>query len=156
MDEHSGSGVAGDVSDLSRFTRAQQPVYDQVLAELRSGRKQTHWMWFIFPQIEGLGQSPTSRFYAIRRREEARQYLSHAVLGARLVECAELVLAIEGRAVSQIFGHPDDLKLRSSMTLFEEVAGPDSVFSRVLDVCFDGDRDVRTLELLGAHRWPGG
>ena len=138
-----------DPFDLSRFTRAQQGIYDSVLAELRSGRKRTHWMWFIFPQIAGLGHSPTSQHYAIKSSEEARQYLKHSVLGARLLECAEAVLAVEGRSVSDIFGYPDDMKLMSSMTLFASVAeNPHSVFIQVLEKYFQGKQDDRTLQLL--------
>jgi uncharacterized protein (DUF1810 family) len=138
-----------DPFDLSRFTRAQQGIYDSVLAELRSGRKRTHWMWFIFPQIAGLGHSPTSQHYAIKSSEEARQYLKHPVLGTRLLECAEAVLAVEGRSVSDIFGYPDDMKLMSSMTLFAAVEdNPDSVFIQVLEKYFQGKRDHRTLQLL--------
>jgi uncharacterized protein (DUF1810 family) len=137
-----------DPFDLSRFTSAQERVYHSVLAELRSGQKRTHWMWYIFPQIDGLGRSATTKYYAIKSIEEARQYLNHPVLGTRLLECAEAVFAIEGRPISEIFGYPDDLKLRSSMTLFACVAGPRSVFARILDKYFHGERDVRTLHLL--------
>lgn len=137
-----------DPFDLRRFTRAQERVYADVLAELADGQKLTHWMWFIFPQIDGLGDSSTAKYYAIKSLEEARQYLGHPVLGPRLVECAEMVLASEGRSVSAIFGYPDDLKLKSSMTLFAYVAEPRSVFARVLDKYFRGERDVRTLHLL--------
>jgi uncharacterized protein (DUF1810 family) len=133
---------------LERFVSAQASVYEQVLAELRSGRKRTHWIWFVFPQIEGLGFSSTSVHYAIRSLEEARAYLRHPLLGPRLSECAETVLAVEGRTASEIFPYPDDLKLRSSMTLFERAAGPGSVFGRVLDKYFQGRRDERTLQLL--------
>jgi uncharacterized protein (DUF1810 family) len=148
MANASGSTDRDDPYDLTRFTRAQDKVYAAVLAELRGGQKLTHWMWFIFPQIDGLGNSATTKYYAIKSIEEARQYLKHPVLGSRLLECAETVLAIRGRSVSQIFGTPDDLKLRSSMTLFACVAGPDSVFDHVLDRCFHGERDARTLRLL--------
>ena len=144
----SGSGPPDDPFDLSRFTRAQETTYGSVLAELRSGQKRTHWMWFIFPQLEGLASSTTSKYYDIRSIQEARQYLKHPVLGLRLLECAEAVLAIEGRSFSEIFGCPDDLKLKSSMTLFASVVGPDSVFVRVLDKYFGGARDTRTLQLL--------
>jgi len=138
-----------DPFDLRRFTRAQQGIYDSVLEELRSGRKRTHWMWFIFPQIAGLGHSPTSQHYAIKSIEEARRYLNHPLLGARLLECAEAVLAVEGRSVSDIFGYPDDMKLMSSMTLFASVADhPHSVFIRVLEKYFQGKQDHRTLQLL--------
>ncbi len=142
-----------DPFDLNRFTSAQERVYDTVVAELRSGRKRSHWIWFIFPQIDGLGHSSTSIYYAIKSIEEARQYLNHPVLGARLVQCAETVLAVEGRSVSDIFGYPDDMKLKSSMTLFASVAeNPESVFVRVLDKYFRGEQDERTLQLLARLR----
>lgn len=137
-----------DPFHLSRFISAQAEVYERVLAELRRGKKRSHWMWYIFPQIEGLGQSSTTTYYAIKSLEEARAYLDHPVLGPRLVQCAEAVLAIEGRMVSDIFGYPDDMKLKSSMTLFSSVADLDSVFVRVLDKYFQGERDIRTLQLL--------
>ena len=149
MTEATDTIDSDDSFDLNRFTRAQQSVYDGVLEELRSGRKRTHWMWYIFPQIDGLGYSATSKHYAIKSVEEARQYLNHPVLGPRLLECSETVLAIEGRSASEIFGYPDDLKLKSSMTLFARVADPGSVFARILDRYFHGERDVRTLQLLG-------
>jgi len=136
------------MSDLARFISAQEGVYGLVLAELRGGQKRSHWMWFVFPQIHGLGNSATAIHFAIRSREEARQYLEHPLLGARLRECAELVLAIKGRSISDIFGYPDDLKLKSSMTLFAAVAETGSVFVRVLEKYFDGERDGRTLQLL--------
>lgn len=137
-----------DTFGLSRFMKAQDGVYDRVLAELKSGRKRSHWMWYIFPQIDGLGYSATSKYYAIKSMEEAKEYLNHPALGLRLLECAEAVLAVEGRSVSDILGYPDDLKLKSSMTLFASVADPDSVFARVLDKYFQGERDGRTLQLL--------
>ena len=137
-----------DPFDLSRFLKAQEPVYARVLSELRSGQKRTHWMWFIFPQIDGLGFSATTEYYAIKSLEEARQYLNHPVLGARLLECAETVLAVEGRSVSEIFGYPDDLKLKSSMTLFACVPNSPSVFDQVLDKYFRCERDAKTLALL--------
>ncbi len=133
-----------DPFDLNRFLDAQESVYDEVLAELRNGRKQTHWMWFIFPQILGLGHSSTSRYYAIKTREEARSYLSHPVLGARLLECAEIILAIEGRTALEIFGDPDNLKLKSSATLFSNVAEPDSLFVRILRK-YSTKRGIRRL-----------
>jgi uncharacterized protein (DUF1810 family) len=138
-----------DSYELNRFISAQEGVYERALAELRGGLKRTHWMWFIFPQIDGLGHSPTARLYAIKSLDEARRYLDHPVLGARLVESAEAVLVVSGRSVSDIFGHPDDWKLQSSMTLFALVAGPDSVFERVLEKYFQGKRDARTLQILG-------
>jgi uncharacterized protein (DUF1810 family) len=139
----------GDPYDLNRFISAQEGVYDRALAELWDGLKRSHWMWYIFPQIEGLGHSPTTRLYSIKSLEEARQYLAHPVLGARLVACAEAVLAVQGQSASDIFGHPDDWKLQSSMTLFELVAGPRSVFGRVLEKYYQGKRDPRTLQIVG-------
>ena len=149
MAKQAGGAGQGDPFDLKRFLTAQQEAYGHVLAELRDGRKRTHWMWFVFPQIEGLGFSATSRYYAIKSREEARAYLDHPVLGPRLVECAETILAVEGRPASEILGYPDDLKLKSCMTLFAELAGPQSVFVRVLDKYCGGERDARTLQILG-------
>ena len=143
-DRASGS----DPFELSRFLKGQDRVYDRVLSELRSGRKRTHWMWFVFPQIEGLGYSSTTQYYSIKSKEEARQYLNHPLLGKRLRECAESILALEGLSASRIFGYPDDLKLKSSMTLFTSVVEPQSVFSRVLEKYFQGNRDERTLALL--------
>ncbi len=136
------------MGDLERFVGAQDGVYERARAELAAGSKRSHWMWFIFPQLAGLGSSPTARVYAIRDLAEARAYLAHPVLGARLTECAETLLGVEGRTASQIFGFPDDLKLRSSMTLFAEAAGDPTVFERVLERYYDGP-DPRTLELLG-------
>lgn len=118
--------------NLDRFIQAQQPVYEQVLGELRNGRKRSHWMWFIFPQIQGLGRSEMAQHYAISSKEEAGAYLAHPVLGPRLEECTKLVLAIEGKSLNDIFGDPDDVKFRSCMTLFAHVAGPDSVFQACL------------------------
>jgi uncharacterized protein (DUF1810 family) len=138
--------AADDPFDLERFTTAQRDVYDRVLAELKGGRKRTHWMWFVFPQFDGLGFSETSRHYAIKSRAEARAYLDHHVLGPRLRECAQAVLAVEGRSAFEIFGSTDKMKLKSSMTLFGAVA--DSVFDQVLEKYFQGERDAITLELL--------
>lgn len=139
---------ANDPFDLARFTNAQEGIYDRVLSELRNGRKQSHWMWYIFPQIDGLGHSATAKLYAIKNMEEAREYLDHPILGARLLECAETVLTIEGRSASEIFGYPDDVKLISSMTLFASIAEPGSVFGLVLDKFFNGRRDHKTLHFL--------
>ncbi|HXY53366.1 MAG TPA: DUF1810 domain-containing protein [Nitrospirota bacterium] len=141
-----------DPFGLSRFINAQDGVYDRVLEELKNGRKRSHWMWYIFPQVDGLGYSATSKHYAIKSVEEARAYLNHPVLGSRLLECANTVLATEGRSASGIFGYPDDLKLQSSMTLFASVADQDSVFAHVLDKYFQGERDVRTLQILKKMR----
>jgi len=135
---------------LQRFLEAQDGIYDDALAELRAGRKRTHWMWFVFPQIAGLGRSATAVHYAIADLAEARAYLAHPLLGARLEECARAVLGVAGRTAHEIFGSPDDLKLRSSMTLFAQVAGPDSVFPRVLERYYGGEADARTLDLLAS------
>jgi uncharacterized protein (DUF1810 family) len=141
---------ARDPFDLARFVNAQAGVHDRALAEIRRGGKRSHWMWFIFPQIDGLGFSATARHYAIETQDEARAYLAHPVLGPRLLECAEALLGVEDRSAFEIFGSPDDLKLRSSMTLFESVAGPDSVFGRVIDMYYLGERDTRTQVILAA------
>lgn len=137
-----------DPHDLQRFVEAQNPVIDEVKTELRSGRKRSHWMWFVFPQMEGLGRSEMARRYAIASRGEAEAYLSHPVLGPRLRECTALVNAVEGRSANEIFGSPDDLKFRSSMTLFEAVADESTPFRTALDNYYDGDRDTKTLDLL--------
>ena len=151
----SGAHDPDDPYDLARFVEAQQGVYPQALAEIRQGRKRTHWMWFIFPQIDGLGVSSTSRRYAIKGPDEARAYLDHRVLGPRLVECIEAVLDLQGRSATEIFGTPDDLKLRSCATLFGSILPPGSAFSRVLQKYFPEGPDGKTLELLrGAHRSP--
>jgi uncharacterized protein (DUF1810 family) len=146
----SDSGDAGDPYDLGRFVRAQQEDYEQALAEIRSGRKRSHWMWYIFPQVEGLGLSSTSRLYAIKTLAEATAYLAHPVLGPRLRACAEAAFHVDGLSAREIFGSPDDMKLRSSATLFARVSPDDSVFHRILDKFFDGERDGRTLSLLAA------
>jgi len=135
--------------DLNRFISAQEETYDRALLELREGLKRSHWMWYIFPQIDGLGHSPTTRHYSIKSLEEARHYLAHPVLGARLMECAEAVLAVQGLSASDIFGHPDDWKLQSSMTLFAIVSKPYSIFERVLDTYYQSKRDERTLQIIG-------
>jgi uncharacterized protein (DUF1810 family) len=137
-----------DPFNLTRFTSAQHGVYGRALAELKKGEKRSHWMWFIFPQVDGLGCSTTTKHYAIKSVEEARQYLNHPVLGPRLLECTEAVLAVEGRAAWEVFAPPDDMKLRSSMTLFASLAEAPSVFSRVLDKYFDGAPDTKTLQVL--------
>ena len=144
-----GSIDVNDPSKLNRFIQAQERVYSNVLAELKSGHKTTHWMWFIFPQILGLGHSPTAKLYAIKNLDEASQYLNHSLLGARLLECSETLLGINGRSVTDIFGWPDDLKLKSSMTLFLCVTGSDSVLDEVLNRFFQGEQDTSTLQLLG-------
>ncbi|MEC5029353.1 MAG: DUF1810 domain-containing protein [Oscillatoria sp. PMC 1051.18] len=137
-----------DQFNLNRFLKAQARVYDTVITELRNGRKRTHWMWYIFPQIDGLAQSATSKHYAIKSIQEAEAYLNHPLLGTRLLECTETVLAIEGRTISEIFGYPDDLKMKSSMTLFASITSPNSVFLRVLGKYFQGEKDLQTLQLF--------
>lgn len=134
--------------DLSRFLSAQEPVYSQALAELRAGRKRTHWVWFILPQFRGLGTSDTSRYYAMQSLAEARAYLAHPVLGSRLVECTEALLGVEGRSARQIMGSPDDLKLRSCATLFAQLSPEGSVFHRLLERFFEGERDLTTMALI--------
>jgi uncharacterized protein (DUF1810 family) len=143
--------VGRDSYDLERFVRAQEGVYEQACAELRSGRKQTHWMWFIFPQIKGLGSSEMAVHYAVSSIEEAKAYLEHPVLGPRLRECTQIVLEVQGRTAEEIFGYPDDLKFRSSMTLFAqaaEISEEDLVFSQALDQYFAGKEDAATIERL--------
>jgi uncharacterized protein (DUF1810 family) len=137
-----------DPFQLSRFLRAQEVNYEQALAEIKSGRKRSHWMWYIFPQIDGLGFSETAKHFAIKSVEEARAYLAHPVLGPRLRECAEAAIGVEGRSAIEIFGSPDDLKLRSCATLFAQVSPPGSVFERLLAKYFQGQRDGKTLHLL--------
>lgn len=134
--------------DPDRFLRAQAPVYDAVLTELRAGRKRSHWMWFIFPQLAGLGHSEMAQRFALASRDEAAAYLAHPVLGARLRECAALVLGASGATVDQIFGHPDNMKFHSSMTLFAAVPGAEPVFSQNLDKYFGGVPDALTLARL--------
>jgi len=141
--------VTADPYDLERFVAAQDPVWDRVRAELARGRKASHWMWFAFPQLAGLGSSSTARAYAVSGLDEAQAYLAHPVLGPRLREAAELAAAVEAGTASEVFGYPDDLKLRSSMTLFARAAPQDPVFTAVLDRYFGGDPDPRTIELLG-------
>lgn len=139
---------AGDPFLLERFVEAQNPLFDQVTSELQAGRKMSHWMWFIFPQIQGLGRSPTAIEYAISGLDEARAYLAHPVLGPRLKECTQLVLRVENRPLAQIFGSPDDMKFRSSMTLFAQVSPDDDIFERALQKYFRGLPDQLTLERL--------
>jgi len=143
--------VTDDPFNLSRFVSAQARDYEIAREELRNGRKRTHWIWYIFPQIDGLGYSANSKFYAIKSKAEAQKYLKHSLLGARLLECANILLKLEGRSASEIFGSPDDLKLKSSMTLFAAVQNQEPAFARVLDKYFQGKRDITTIELLGQH-----
>ena len=140
--------MADDPFDLKRFVDAQAPVYDNVLDELRDGRKRSHWMWFVFPQLRGLGGSPMAARYGISSLEEARAYLRHGVLGPRLRECTRLVNRVQGRSVAEIFGSPDDLKLRSSMTLFARATDDNEDFVALLDKYYDGQEDQLTVERL--------
>jgi uncharacterized protein (DUF1810 family) len=136
--------------DLGRFTSAQDPVYPTVVRELRNGTKASHWMWFIFPQIDGLGSSPTARHYAIRSLDEAAAYLEHPVLGLRLIECTELVNNVQGKSLRQILGSPDDMKFHSSVTLFSLIEPRRSVFEQALDKYFDGELDSKTIAIVGS------
>lgn len=142
---------ADDPYDLVRFVDAQSGVHERAVAELRGGRKRSHWMWFVFPQLAGLGHSGMAQRYGITGLDEARAYLGHPVLGARLQECAQALEALEARlSAADIFGPPDDLKLRSSLTLFAQAAGPGSIFERLLEKYFAGRPDERTLAMLRA------
>jgi uncharacterized protein (DUF1810 family) len=140
--------VSGDPFDLNRFVDAQAPVIDGVLAELRAGAKRSHWMWFVFPQIAGLGFSPMAQRYAIASLEEAKAYLAHPVLGPRLRVCTEAVLSVQGRSAHTIFGSPDDLKFHSSMTLFRQTAPGEALFTAALAKYFGGQDDAATLAKL--------
>ena len=148
VDMRQASNV-GDLHDLNRFVQAQENDYERALSEVRQGRKRSHWMWYIFPQCDGLGCSQTSKRYAIKSVAEAKAYLSHPVLGPRLLECVEATLSVEGRSAYAIFGTPDDMKLQSCATLFAYVSPRGSVFERLLDKFFQGEHDNKTLRLLG-------
>jgi uncharacterized protein (DUF1810 family) len=137
-----------DPYSLQRFVDAQEPVFERVCRELRAGRKQSHWMWFVFPQLRGLGHSAMAQRYGISSRDEAQAYLDHAVLGSRLRECTRLVLDVEGRCVGEIFGSPDDMKFRSSMTLFAKTADDNKIFEDALQKYFVGKPDPLTLARL--------
>ena len=144
--------MSDDPFNLARFVKAQETTYADALSELRDGRKRSHWMWFIFPQIRGLGVSPTAQYYAIGGLDEARAYLAHPVLGPRLLACTQAVNAHRGTPLRQIFGTPDDMKFRSSMTLFELAADDPSEFSQALDTLCDGIRDELTLAIVSGRR----
>jgi uncharacterized protein (DUF1810 family) len=137
---------------LGRFVAAQEGDWVRALSEIRGGRKRSHWMWYIFPQLEGLGSSSTARFYAIKGAQEAKAFLAHPILGRRLIEITEALLAVEGKSAEDIFGYPDVLKLRSCATLFAQVSEPGSVFERVLDKYYGGQPDDATLKLLARER----
>jgi uncharacterized protein (DUF1810 family) len=138
---------SSDPYDLNRFVRAQADDYERALAEIRSGRKHSHWMWYVFPQIAGLGFSAMSERYSIKSLDEARGYLAHPILGQRLIECFKALLDVKDCSAFEIFGSPDDMKLKSSATLFAIASPKDSVFHRVLEKYFDGEMDRKTLEL---------
>jgi len=140
-----------DPYDLQRFLAAQAEVYECALGELRRGRKESHWIWYIFPQVVGLGRSPMAQRYAVQSRDEAIDYLNHPVLGGRLQECCEALLTHSGKRAEDIMGNPDDLKLRSSMTLFAAVSDSDSIFNQVLDAFYAGQMDERTITFLSAE-----
>jgi uncharacterized protein (DUF1810 family) len=140
--------VTDDPYDLQRFVDAQEHIYRTVTAELAAGRKRSHWMWFVFPQLRGLGSSPTAVRFGISCADEARAYLAHDLLGSRLRECARLVARIDGRSARDVFGWPDDMKLRSSMTLFARAADDNADFVAVLDKFYGGEEDPATLERL--------
>lgn len=133
--------------NLDRFLDAQENDYSRALSEIRNGRKQSHWMWYIFPQISGLGFSETAKFYSIKNLQEAAAYLDHPVLSRRLIDIANAMLRIDGKTANQVLGSPDDMKLRSSMTLFSLLPNADPVFQAVLDKFFDGTPDQRTVDL---------
>ena len=141
---------ASDPYNLERFVRAQRDVYAQALAEVRAGRKKSHWMWYVFPQLDGLGTSSTARHYALQNAAEAAAYLKHPLLGPRLHECCEAAQDVTGRSAHDIFGFPDELKLQSCLTLFAFVSPSDSIFAKLLNRYYDGVTDEKTLQLLRA------
>ena len=140
--------ISNDSNTLNRFISAQQTIYQQVLKELLNGKKTTHWMWFIFPQIEGLGHSSTAKYYSIKSINEAKEYLDHNILGKRLLECSNIILNINGKSANEIFGYPDNMKLKSCMTLFNFVALEHKVFADVLKKYFAGEPDEQTISIL--------
>jgi uncharacterized protein (DUF1810 family) len=137
-----------DPFDLIRFVRAQEGTYDQALSELKLGRKRSHWIWWIFPQLDGLGFSPITKRFSIKSEDEARAYLAHPILGPRLIECAEAIVSVQGKSARDILGSPDDLKLKSCATLFAQVSPLGSVFEQILEKFYSGERDPATLGLL--------
>jgi len=148
MEEAKVPGAARDLHNLRRFVQAQEESYEQALSEISNGCKRSHWMWYIFPQFDGLGASWTSKCYSVKSVAEAEAYLAHPVLGPRLVECAEAVLRVQGLSAVDIFGSPDEMKLRSCATLFAFVSPEGSVFHRLIDKYFRGEQDDRTLRLI--------
>lgn len=145
----SRTGNTDDPHDLNRFVLAQENDFERALSEIAGGKKRTHWMWYILPQFDGLAFSATSKHYAIKNIEEAKAYLRHPILGPRLLQCCEAVLRVKGKSAAEIFGSPDDIKLKSCATLFASVSQAGSVFERLLDQYYQGERDAKTLKLLG-------
>ena len=137
-----------DQYNLNRFIEAQMAIYEGAMLELARGRKDSHWVWYIFPQIEGLGNSETIKLYAIKSLEEGRAYLKHPVLGPRLIKACEILLSLKDASMDEVMGFPDDLKLLSSMTLFEALSDSNSIFTKVIDVYFDSERDEISLKLI--------
>ena len=137
-----------DKYNLSRFLEAQMVTYEGAILELARGRKESHWIWYIFPQIEGLGISDTAKLYSIKSIEEGRAYLGHPVLGPRLIEACEILLVLKDASMDEVMGFPDDLKLLSSMTLFEFISGSNSIFTKIIEVYFDDERDKGSLKLI--------
>jgi uncharacterized protein (DUF1810 family) len=139
-----------DQYNLNRFVNAQLTTYECAMLELTQGRKESHWIWYIFPQIEGLGSSDTAKLYAIKSLEEGRAYLRHPELGPRLIEACEILLSLKDASMDEVMGFPDDLKLLSSMTLFEAVSEPNSIFTKIIEIYFDDERDENSIELIKA------
>ena len=137
-----------DKYNLSRFLEAQMVTYEGAMLELARGRKESHWIWYVFPQIEGLGRSDTAKLYSIKSLEEGRAYLEHLVLGPRLVEACKILLSLKDASMDEVMGFPDNLKLLSSMTLFEAFSKSNSIFTRIIEVYFDGKRDETSLEII--------
>ena len=137
-----------DKFNLYRFLEAQETSYDRAMLELARGRKDSHWIWYIFPQIVGLGNSETTKLYSIKSLEEGRAYLKHPILGPRLIEACEILLRLKDMSINQVMGFPDDLKLLSSMTLFDALSDRNSIFTKIIEVFFDGDRDMQSLEII--------
>jgi uncharacterized protein (DUF1810 family) len=137
-----------DKYNLSRFLEAQMVTYEGAILELARGRKESHWVWYIFPQIEGLGRSDTAKLYSIKSLEEGRAYLEHSVLGPRLIKACEILLSLKDTSMEEVMGFPDDLKLLSSVTLFEAISEPNSIFTKIIEIYFDDERDKTSLEIL--------
>ena len=139
-----------DQYNLNRFLEAQMTTYEGAMLELARGRKESHWIWYIFPQIEGLGRSDTAKLYSIKSLEEGRAYLEHPVLGPRLTEACKILLSLKDASMDEVMGFPDDLKLLSSMTLFEFISGSGSIFTKIIEIYFDDERDENSIELIKA------